>query len=266
MPDILVTGAQGVLGAMVATRCRAAGMMVATPTSQEFDLSATGEIEARLTDYRPDIVVNCAVKKRFDSAGDVASAKAVNALGPNMLAQAAARSGAHLIQISTDAVFAASGSGPFDEKAVPQPRSAYEISKHDGEADGALVLRASFVGPGRAAWPSLMQRLAAGEEIGAGCAELWNGMTSLELADLVVAYVTQGKRICGVRHVHGPTIDRFTLISTMIDSFGFSGSVRENGSAKDLRLASLFRDIQPAPIAGALDDRLDRLKPYIATL
>jgi dTDP-4-dehydrorhamnose reductase len=82
---------------------------------------------------RHDVVVNCAAYTGVDAAeDDEATAFAVNAVGPANLARACAESGAVLVHLSTDYVFAGQGQTPIPEDGVVAPRSAYGRTKASG--------------------------------------------------------------------------------------------------------------------------------------
>ena len=72
---------------------------------------------------------------------------AVNARAVKRLAARCAAAGAQLVHLSTNYVFDGTGTEPYDEYALPKPRSIYAISKLAGEhaalayAPGALVVR-----------------------------------------------------------------------------------------------------------------------------
>jgi len=101
---------------------------------------------------RPDLIINAAAYTAVDPAESHRElAFAVNALGPQVLAEEAARLGVPLIHYSTDYVFDGRKAEPYSEADVPQPLSVYGASKLAGEqaiqAVGGeyLILRTSWV-------------------------------------------------------------------------------------------------------------------------
>jgi dTDP-4-dehydrorhamnose reductase len=81
-----------------------------------------------------DIVVNAAAWTAVDEAEThEAQAFAVNAVGAANLARACAASGALMVQVSTDYVFAGDANSPYPEDAPLAPRSAYGRTKGAGE-------------------------------------------------------------------------------------------------------------------------------------
>jgi dTDP-4-dehydrorhamnose reductase len=118
-------------------------MLVDLPELDITDATAVEEMFQRL-DREPgglDAIVNCAAWTDVDGAESKREqAHAVNALGPEVLARAATRIGAPLLQISTDYVF--DGVAPLNADGRPRPyvesdptgpRSVYGSTKLEGE-------------------------------------------------------------------------------------------------------------------------------------
>jgi dTDP-4-dehydrorhamnose reductase len=98
------------------------------------DITDRVMVRATMRMVEPSIVVNCAAYTAVDDAeANEDRALEINAHGPAILAEECARSGARLIQVSTDYVFAGNGQAPYDEKTRPAPRSAYGRTKAAGE-------------------------------------------------------------------------------------------------------------------------------------
>jgi dTDP-4-dehydrorhamnose reductase len=88
---------------------------------------------ARALEAPYDVVVNATVW-HGPSQEDPVMALRVNALGARIVAAHASAHRATCVTVSTDYVFDGDATCPYDESAVPAPRSVYGISKATGEA------------------------------------------------------------------------------------------------------------------------------------
>ncbi len=178
---LVITGAGGQLGTLVASQAGHEGRDVLARTSSEWDI--TDPVTASRIIQAGDVVINCAAYTDVDGAEqDEARAYAVNAAGPENLARACARTGARLIHISTDYVFSGDFSSvtgdaqprPYEPDDPTGPQGVYARSKLAGEqavlaalpASQAVVVRTAWVytgGIGRSDFVAVMQRLAAGD-------------------------------------------------------------------------------------------------------
>ena len=111
--SILVTGAQGQLGQRLLERASTQGDMKATGVDRdEMDICDLVQIEAKLDQVSPDVVINAAAFTAVDLAETHAEqAHLVNAVGVGNLAAACASRGISMIHMSTDYVFDGAGSG-----------------------------------------------------------------------------------------------------------------------------------------------------------
>ena len=134
MSGWLVTGAAGQLGSDVVDVLHAYGEEVAGYNRKDLDITDRVMVRATMRMVEPSIVVNCAAYTAVDDAeANEDRALEINAHGPAILAEECARSGARLIQVSTDYVFAGNAETPYDESTRPAPRSAYGRTKAAGE-------------------------------------------------------------------------------------------------------------------------------------
>jgi dTDP-4-dehydrorhamnose reductase len=152
----LVTGARGQLGTDLCRVLAAAGVekdQLLALGSDELDITSSTAVQAAFSDFRPQLVINAAAYTAVDQAEtDEDRAFAVNAGGAALLAAAAARTGARLLQVSTDYVFAGDADQPYPVQAEPDPRSAYGRTKLAGEQavrelapDHGYVVRTAWV-------------------------------------------------------------------------------------------------------------------------
>lgn len=140
---VLITGAGGQLGIDLVRCCEEASDEVLATRHDDLDISQRDAVHAAVSVLQPEIVINCAAWTAVDACeGDPDRALAHNGLAVRWLAESCDRSGAHLVQISTDYVFDGSLDRPYNEWDAPAPRSVYGASKWFGERE-ALVLGAA---------------------------------------------------------------------------------------------------------------------------
>lgn len=175
---VLITGAQGLLGAAIASAfsdcedVRALGR-------RALDVTDSRAVASAIAMGQPDVIVNCAAYNDVDGAEtNAAHALAVNAFAVLDLARAAQSQGATLVHYSSDFVFDGATDRPYSETDPPSPRSVYASSKLLGdwfaaEAPRAYVLRVEslFGGPGvhagarRGSLGGIVDRVLTGEEV-----------------------------------------------------------------------------------------------------
>ncbi|WP_431996044.1 dTDP-4-dehydrorhamnose reductase [Streptomyces fungicidicus] len=169
----LVTGAGGMLGQDVLARLAEAGERATAMDRAALDLTDAAAVRRALERHRPAVVVNCAAWTAVDDAETrEAEALAVNGDGPARLADACARTGAVLLHVSTDYVFAGDATAPYAEDAPTAPRSAYGRTKLAGERavlntlpDRGYVVRTAWLyGTGGANFVRTMIRLEGQRE------------------------------------------------------------------------------------------------------
>src|SRR3989304_788788 len=159
---ILVTGASGLVGLNLALEAsqqhtvfgtvNAHRLQTTAFTVLQADLLAPGSVERVLDETRPDWVIHCAALANVDACEAYpALAVKLNSELPGELAYYAARAGARLVHISTDAVFDGER-GEYTEQDQPNPLSIYARTKLEGERavreanSGAIVARVNLFG------------------------------------------------------------------------------------------------------------------------
>ncbi|SFG20633.1 dTDP-4-dehydrorhamnose reductase [Duganella sp. CF458] len=116
------------------------------------NLGDAAGLAATVRAVAPDVIVNAGAYTAVDKAeSEAAACRAVNATGPAVLAQEAARLGALLVHYSTDYVFNGSGEAAWPEDAATGPLNVYGQTKLEGEqaivasACRHLIFRTSWV-------------------------------------------------------------------------------------------------------------------------
>lgn len=191
----MVTGARGMLGTDLVGRLTADGHDVVAVDIDELDITDPGAV-AGISGI--DVLVNCAAYTAVDAAEEnEGKAFTLNAVGPQLLARAAAAAGARMVQISTDYVFAGKAESPWEEGAVMAPLSAYGRTKAAGEwavraeAPDHLIIRTAWLyGEHGACFPKTMARLAGEHEtLSVVDDQVGQPTWTVDLADLIVRLV-----------------------------------------------------------------------------
>jgi dTDP-4-dehydrorhamnose reductase len=146
-----------------------------------------------------EYIINCiGVTKAGIDEGDpnsIRRAITVNALFPHELAAFAGEAGTRVIHISTDGVFAGTADS-YLEDAPHDCTDVYGKTKSLGEvqAPDFLTLRCSIVGPDPVGKKGLLEWFKSqpdGKELPGYTDHLWNGVTTLQFAELCRKIITK---------------------------------------------------------------------------
>jgi dTDP-4-dehydrorhamnose reductase len=148
---ILIVGGRGMLG----TDLMEAFSSVHDTTGLDLpklDITQLEQCQARLKEFRPDVVINAAAFTQVDACESrEKEAFLVNGHGAGNLAMVAASSGAMLVHYSTDYVFDGRKETAYVEEDLPNPQNVYGKSKLLGETlirehcPNHLILRTSWL-------------------------------------------------------------------------------------------------------------------------
>jgi dTDP-4-dehydrorhamnose reductase len=193
---ILVTGTEGQVARAIAERAAAHRVTVTLLGRPELDLAAPDGIQDAVCRAGGDVVVNAAAYTAVDQAETEPDlALAVNGRGAGAVAQAAARMGVPVVQLSTDYVFDGSLDHPYGELDPVQPLGAYGRSKLAGEQavatsnpDHAILRTAWIYSPFGKNFVKTMLRVAESRDEVAVVADQQGSPTNaLDIADGVIA-------------------------------------------------------------------------------
>ena len=130
---ILLIGADGQVGHEL-QRTLAPLARVTPATRRDADLRDADALRRLVDVTRPHAILLAAAYTDVDGAeADRATAHAVNAEAPRILAESCARAGTLLVHFSTDYVFDGTASIPYREADATAPLSVYGESKRAGE-------------------------------------------------------------------------------------------------------------------------------------
>ncbi|MEN0083830.1 MAG: dTDP-4-dehydrorhamnose reductase [Leifsonia sp.] len=169
MTRYLIAGAAGMLGQDLQKAL--ASRDVTALTRADLDVTDRDAVLAAVAGH--DAVINASAYTKVDDAETHEDdAYAINALGTENLAVAAARHGARFVTVSTDYVFDGHATTPYAEDTRRDPINAYGRTKAAGEElalaahpDGTYVVRTAWLyGAGGANFAKTMVKLAGSHE------------------------------------------------------------------------------------------------------
>ena len=201
----LIAGAAGMLGQDLQKAL--AGRDVTALRRADLDVTDRDAVLAAAAGH--DVIINASAYTKVDDAeSHEDDAYAINAVGTENLAIAAARHGAKLVTVSTDYVFDGHASEPYSEDTPRDPINAYGRTKAAGEElalaahpEGTYIVRTAWLyGAGGANFPKTMVKLAREHETVSVVADqvgqpTWTG----DLAAQMVALLDSGAP-AGVYH------------------------------------------------------------------
>lgn len=159
-----------------------------------------------------------------DNADEVERATRVNGLFPHVLARAASKTDARVIQVATDCVYSGE-KGTYVETDLHDATDVYGKTKSIGEAhfDNAYHLRCSIIGPEIKAHLSLMDWFLGQPEkaeVNGFTNHQWNGVTTLHFARLCQGIIKQNISLPHLQHiVPGNLISKANLLKSFAKGY-----------------------------------------------
>lgn len=256
MRHLLITGASGLLGANLLLEGVDAGYRVSAVCNQHplqlvgaevfcCDLAAPGVAMELLQRVRPDAVIHCAAATNVDVCEDDREmAFRLNRDMAAAVAQAGRSVGAHVIHISTDAVFDGE-KGNYAEEDPPRPINVYAESKLAGEqavrrADpSAAIIRTNLFGWNAQNKLSLsewfLNRLQSDDPV-PGFHDVW--FSPILVNDLAhVLFMVAERQLEGLYHIGGrDCLSKYAFGQAIAAVFGLQPACLQSVSVDDVAL------------------------------
>lgn len=245
IPNVLILGVSGMLGSMVFdylsnnTELKVYGT-VRNPKYLKnsvflFDANDISQLEKKeFLDLELDYIINCiGITKPFSRDDDpegVKRAITINSEFPWKLSEYTKKYNIKVIQIGTDCVYSGM-KGLYNETDKHDPLDVYGKSKSLGEVfDGsALIIRCSIIGPEFKKQNSFLLEWFLnqphGGTIGGYEHHLWNGITTLQFAQLCEKIITSNsyevlvKKSSVYHYTPNNIVNKFELMNIFNDVF-----------------------------------------------
>jgi dTDP-4-dehydrorhamnose reductase len=143
---LVIIGGNGQVGSDLAELLRDANEDVVSLTRNELDITQSSSLREKLSQYQPDVIINCSVYHPIDECeSNPERSFAVNATAVHDLALAAKELQATVVQFSSDYVFDGELGRPYKEADTPTPVSVFGVSKQAGEQLLRAVLPRHYI-------------------------------------------------------------------------------------------------------------------------
>ncbi|MBI2449306.1 sugar nucleotide-binding protein [Candidatus Pacearchaeota archaeon] len=238
--NILIFGSNGMLGRYMKTYL-SSKYDVSTVDRKQLDLSLVRkkeELYSFLHTYPIlfgiDVVINCAgvIKPRVSDAGS-AQTISVNSVFPHLLSSICEENNIKLCHISSDCVFSGKSREPYYEYQLDTATDLYGKSKLLGEPSNCSVIRTSIIGEEIGQSRSLIEwaKTQKGKQIKGFIDHLWNGISCLQLSELISLIIEDKNYWKGIRHVFSPnSVSKYELLNMINDVYDLQIKIEKTES------------------------------------
>ena len=193
---VLITGSSGQLGTMLQSKLT--GQELALVDLPEVDICDREQIFSIVNSFQPELIIHCAAYTNVD--GCVSSpelAYRVNSLGTQNVALACHDTGAAMVHLSTNEVFAGDRPEGYEEWMMPDPQNIYGRTKAAGEHHLRSILQRFYIV--RTAWlyapggrnfiHAILRKAQQGGRLRVVADEIGNPTSAKDLAEAIVKLI-----------------------------------------------------------------------------
>ena len=265
---VAVVGAGGMLGYAVSQYFARTGTPVIAVSRQQFDIARDPIAKLERIVGPAGCIINCAgVIKPMIARTSVEDVLRVNTVFPHNLAKLGLRLDKPVFHVTTDCVYTGSR-GAYDESDVFDADDLYGLSKNGGDFADAMVLRTSIIGEEPGTGRSLLEwaRSQRGRTVSGFLNHRWNGVTTLQLAEVVHRIMDDRLYRRGLFHVYSPeVVTKFELLDLINEVYGLNLDIRpvDAPSPCDRSLTSRH-DLSTRLCVKGLRQQLDEMRQFFA--
>jgi len=264
--SIAVIGSTGMLGYAVSEYYKRVGMTVLEISRKEFDIAAEPIEKLENIIENVQIVINCAgvIKPRIN-AMSIEDVLKINSLFPRNLAKLCNRLDKKCFHITTDCVFTGR-KGHYSEDDYFDAEDIYGLSKAGGDSADCMVLRTSIIGEEKGQCRSLLEwaRSQAGKEVNGFTNHLWNGVTTLYLAQIINKILKKDLYKKGLFHIHSlEPVNKYKLLNIFNDVYKLNLKINahEGPSFCDRSMSSIY-DLAKKVCDKSIKEQVEEMKLF----
>ncbi len=160
--------------------------------------------------------------------------------------------------------------GGYVESDLFDADDVYGMSKNAGDTDLCMTLRTSIIGEEQTHFTSLLSWVKAqkGKTINGYTDHLWNGVTTLYLAEIIEEIIRSGLYEKGVFHIHSrKVVSKYELTRMIDDAYGLGLTINrfETHAPCDRSLSS-EKGLSDRLVKKDLETQITELKTFFDTL
>jgi dTDP-4-dehydrorhamnose reductase len=222
---ILIVGSTGMLGGTAKNYFS----NVETLDRNELDLSDCSyeQLAIAIDRKKCDFVINCAglIKQRSVKEYQMI---AINSVLPHKMSEICNTFGQKMFHITTDCVFDGM-EGMYSETSNHNATDIYGISKSLGEPSDCMVIRTSIIGEEKKNKLSLLEWVKEnkGSKIKGFTNHYWNGVTCLELCEVIGYIIKKDLYQQKLQHVFSNTVSKYELVNLINQIYNLDIDIEE---------------------------------------
>lgn len=172
-----------------------------------------------------DVIINCCgiIPQKYEYT-KIREYIKINTLFPHKLQEFSEKHCCKFIHITTDCVFSGK-SGDYTPEDIHDADNIYAVSKSLGESENATIIRTSIIGEELVGKKSLIEWIKSNKngKIKGYTNHLWNGVTCLELANIIEKIISESLFWKGVKHICSPNkVSKYDLCTYVNDIYSLN--------------------------------------------
>lgn len=266
MKSVLVIGANGMLGYAVSEYFKLSNYHVECITRKQFDIAKDNieQLESVVKDV--DFTVNCAGIINIRTAEvPIEEVLKVNSVFPRNLARLCKKFRKSCFHITTDCAFSGKR-GLYTEFDYLDAEDVYGLSKCGGETTDCMTLRTSIIGEEQNASRSLLEwaKSQKGKTVNGFTNHLWNGVTTLYLAQIIEDILNLNLYEGGIFHVFSDEIvSKFELLSMINQIYDLGITINRFETPQSCnRSLSSEKDLCKRVVKISLRTQIEQMKKF----
>ncbi|NMB81248.1 MAG: SDR family oxidoreductase [Ignavibacteria bacterium] len=270
MEKIMVIGASGMLGYAVSSYFKTNDYDVVEITRAQFDIANDPIKKLELYMEGVGVVINCAgVIKPTIQNNTLENVLKINSIFPRNLAKLCNRLEIKCFHITTDCVYTGK-KGKYSEDDYFDADDLYGLSKNAGENKDCMTLRTSIIGEENGNSRSLLEwaKSQAGKEVNGFTNHLWNGVTTLYLAEVIETILTNNLYEKGLFHIHSPnTVNKYELLQIFNREYELNLKINavEAKESVDRRLSTLY-NLSSVVCTKLIQNQVEEMRRFFSLL